>query len=70
MSVGAAKQYLYWLDKDREFAQKVRGASTEKERWAVIRDAGFDFSPEDLEAARKQEKRKGESSDNLNIRKG
>lgn len=69
MSVGAAKQYLYWLDKDREFAQKVRGAPTEEERWVVIRDAGFDFSPEDLEAARKQ-KRKGENSDNLNIRKG
>ena len=70
MSVSAAKQYLYWLDKDHEFAQKILGAPTEEERWTVIRDAGFDFSPEDLEAARKQEKHKGESSDNLNIRKG
>jgi predicted ribosomally synthesized peptide with nif11-like leader len=48
MSKESAKAYLERLEKDSDFKKKVQSAADDDSRWAVVKNAGFDFTKEEL----------------------
>ncbi|MDW7674570.1 MAG: Nif11-like leader peptide family natural product precursor [Bacillota bacterium] len=48
MSVESAKQFLERMKTDEEFAKKVMGCKDAEERMAVVAEAGFDFTAEEV----------------------
>ena len=51
MSVESAKQFLDKMKSDETYAQSVVEAASREARTALVKDQGFEFSKEDLEAA-------------------
>ncbi len=52
MSIQSAKDFIQRLIDDRSFRQCVRDASTPEERRRIAELEGFDFTSEEIEAAK------------------
>lgn len=48
MSKESAVAYLERIAKDKEFRDKVASAKDDAERWDMVKEAGFDFTKEEL----------------------
>jgi predicted ribosomally synthesized peptide with nif11-like leader len=48
MSKESAKKYLEKLEKDKAFDDKVSSAKDDETRWQIVKQAGFDFTKEEL----------------------
>jgi predicted ribosomally synthesized peptide with nif11-like leader len=55
MSLASAQKFLAKVKTDQAFATSVRGAVTPQERATLVAAAGFDFTPQELNEARKSE---------------
>ncbi len=55
MSVESAKKFVAKVKADPAFAKAVQGAANPQARTKLIKAAGFDFTPKDLDQARKGE---------------
>ncbi len=48
MSVDSAKSFMSRVLRDEDFASQIGGAGGQEERLQAIKDAGYDFTPDDL----------------------
>ncbi|WP_028307983.1 Nif11-like leader peptide family natural product precursor [Desulfitibacter alkalitolerans] len=48
MSVESAKKFLEKMKTDEDFNQKVKGCVDAEERMAFVKEAGFDFTMEEI----------------------
>jgi predicted ribosomally synthesized peptide with nif11-like leader len=48
MSVDSAKSFMSRVMRDEDFASQIGGAGGQEERLQAIKDAGYDFTPDDL----------------------
>jgi predicted ribosomally synthesized peptide with nif11-like leader len=48
MSVDNAKSFMSRVMRDEDFASQIGGAGGQEERLQAIKDAGYDFTPDDL----------------------
>ncbi len=48
MSVESAKAFIERMKTDEEFSEKVKGCKDAEERMACVKEAGFDFTNEEL----------------------
>jgi predicted ribosomally synthesized peptide with nif11-like leader len=48
MSVDSAKSFMSRVIRDEDFASQIGGAGGQEERLQAIKDAGYDFTPDDL----------------------
>ena len=52
MTMASAQEFFTQLVKDEELARKIGAAADDQARMAIAQGAGFDFTIEELEAAR------------------
>ena len=52
MSVESAKEFVERLVNDENWRNKINAAETQKERQAMVKEEGFDFSEEELAQCR------------------
>ncbi len=48
MSIKSAKAFVERIKTDEEFAKRITGAASRKERAEIVKAEGFDFTPEEL----------------------
>ena len=48
MSIESAKAFIEKMKTDEDFNQKVKGCKDAEERMAFVKEAGFDFTSEEL----------------------
>lgn len=63
MSVESAKAFVGKLAEDAELRSKVEGAADDGARRQVAKDAGFDFTRDEMKQAAGQSKNRGELSE-------
>lgn len=49
MSLESAKMFIEKMRIDREFAEKVRDCNDSAARWEFVKEAGFDFTAEEIQ---------------------
>ena len=50
MSVESAKAFLKRLSKDEDFRKSLENAASDEERRNIVKEAGFEFTKDDLKA--------------------
>ncbi len=56
MSVDSAKAFLKRFAKDEDFRKSLENASSDEERRNIVKEAGFQFTKDDLKALTKEVK--------------
>jgi len=51
MSQDSATLFLAKMKQDKELSDNIHNAATKEDRWAIIRQEGFDFTREELDHA-------------------
>ena len=54
MSAESAKAFVERMKTDQEFADRVMMASNRETRMEIVNDAGYEFTPEEMDVVREQ----------------